>query len=365
MFTIGLRHFFLEEGSLMGGFGGYIKFLTVVSTIFGGIFYYVPISRSYFRKGCHILIDLVALTLKSALNSFESDPETVNQTRVTFPNVLNHREHRISKEERRRRRQEIRIKNRGNDGNRNEDFSTVQLYPGRGLELQKYMRGSHGGIQEAEIYTLKDPRNATPADVKWSKSTIRRRDDVALYSENDDARTVNSKADDINHLKKRKSRTRRDDTEIQKLEDKLRKLRRRIRSIATVPDKDFKQQKEMEALAIIEELLINSDYKIEIKRLKNIANRPEDDKRVIDVISEEIITSGMKSRGSSRQGSPRVLGLPKTAVEDTSEDVAVQPPLVNDRVTSMMKNALHWVFGRCPKVSLTTKFHSTKIDKED
>ncbi|XP_015124618.1 uncharacterized protein LOC107046509 [Diachasma alloeum] len=353
MFAVGMRNFFLEKDSLMGGFGGYLKFLTVVSTIFGGILYYVPISRSYFRKGCHILIDLVALSLKSVLNSFEAESEGVNQARVTFPNDLSHREGtRGSKEERRQRRQEIRMRTRGNDvKERSQELSTVQLYPGRGLQLQKYLRGSHSQFGESEIYMLKEPRNGNSVDGTWSKSTVRRRDDDALYSETDDARTLNSRADEINQLKKRKSRrTRRDETEVQKLEEKLRKLRRRIRSIATVPDKNFQQQKESEALAIIEELLTNSDYKIEIKQLKKnlIRNRPDEDKRADDVISEGTSPSERKSRGSSRQRSPRIVDLPKAGVEDLYEDVVARPALVNDRVTPMMKNALHWIFGGCP-----------------
>lgn len=46
MYPVGMRNFFVEEGSFMGGFGSYLKFLTVVSTVFGLVLYYVPVSRS-------------------------------------------------------------------------------------------------------------------------------------------------------------------------------------------------------------------------------------------------------------------------------------------------------------------------------
>lgn len=137
---------------------------------------------------------------------------------------------------------------------------------------------------------------------------------------------------EINTLKKRKSRrTRRDDAEVQQLSEKLRKLRRRIRSIATVPDENFKQQKEAEALEIIEELLTNSRETFEIKQIQRniIKNRTEDVKRADDVISNGTPRSE-QSRSSSRQGSVKVVDLPKAAVGDIYAGIGTSPiPLLN------------------------------------
>lgn len=107
-----------------------------------------------FRKGCHILIDLVALSLKSVLNSFEAESDNVNHARVTFPNILCRERTRDSKE--RRRRHGNRGKSRSKEGKEaSQELSTVQLYPGRGLELQKYLKGAHGRLGDSEVYMLK------------------------------------------------------------------------------------------------------------------------------------------------------------------------------------------------------------------
>ncbi|XP_034938774.1 uncharacterized protein DDB_G0283697-like [Chelonus insularis] len=166
-----------------------------------------------------------------------------------------------------------------------------------------------------------------------------------------------------------------DDDEADQHKEKLRKLHKKIRTLVSIPDKNLKQQKELEALKIIEDLLKNEKMKSEKSRdgklyrskFKNKRRTTSTKKQETDGDDEveesklyqvgnadnswperkSTTSSRKESQTSSSRRSRKLSSIENEDLSDDSDDFS-SPPIIHDRVTPILKNIYGWIFGGCP-----------------
>ncbi|KAH0535612.1 uncharacterized protein DDB_G0283697-like [Cotesia glomerata] len=232
-----------------------LKIIAPSVTFLGILFYFIPISRSYFRKGCLILIDGIALGLKTILNSLEPDYSSKS---------YNLKREALKTRKEKRKKEGKSTKNHYKGAEINREWSEVRLYPTRGFHQ---FSGEFVG------------------DFKGNKSMMSKKNDI-LYLENEGMPSNEDQyfpgiSEDVKNSRKSKKRKNKEKFDIyraeedfdeeqeddQEVKDKLRKIRRKIISL-TDGSKKERQQKEFEALKLIDDLINEDNINVGHKRME-------------------------------------------------------------------------------------------------
>ncbi|XP_057333201.1 uncharacterized protein LOC130672598 isoform X2 [Microplitis mediator] len=349
---------FKQEWSLL-------KIVAPTITFLGIIFYFIPISRSYFRKGCLIFIDAIAFSLKTILNSFETNSKFGNYSHgnIKLRDALKNN---IPKEKYKKSSLKTSTKNcKGfkQVKEKNIDWPEIKLNSSRGFEFSREFIG----------------------DLKINKPIMNKKYNDTLYLENDGLASNYSQyfspaIEDVKNLHKfkndnfKKNKNKRKRSDVYRLTDenladndeeheeeeeeeeeeredieesdtemkyKLRKIRKKIMSLSVDGNKNQRQRKEFQALKLIDDLLKNNS-KIN-DRLKNTkktgyeslvvdGNKTYDNAdgswsgRKSTAASTRKEFSGERSSHSNRQ---EILHNDYYDLSDDSNDF-LPPPIIND-----------------------------------